>query len=657
MKCPRCQYDNPSETNFCGKCGWQLSAAGKGAFLQTETLIAPLFELERGSTFAGRYEVIEELGKGGMGRVYKVFDKKIKESVALKLLKPEIATDERTIERFSNELRFARKISHRNVCRMYDLGQDGTTFFITMEYVSGEDLKSFIKRSGHLTEAKAVSIAEQICQGLAEAHHLGVMHRDLKPQNIMIDREGNARIMDFGIARSLQAQGITGTGMLIGTPEYMSPEQAEGEVVDQRSDIYSLGVILYEMVTGRVPFAGETPLSIALKHINAVPKNPREINTLVSEGLSRTILKCLEKPREKRFQSARELHAELENIEKGIPTVEKIIVERKPATSSEITVKLDLKKVVIPALILTGVALVGLKIWRSLPHEQRVIRSGPQSHRALPQPPAPSSAPSEKQVQDEIGRWVSELAKKQGPESKNVTGFLAMVLKEAAAYLGSQDYDELRKTMDVIKSKIPADSRLMTMWNDTEAKIKQAQENSQAGKIQESQKSYEEGQNQMRDLLAQVEEKDKADAAGTEMEQEKKRAEGELPEGKENLLFRVAVMGEKGAADAYKRDDFSGAKTYYLVLKNVFGLSIRADNPDSGLRALRNYVQALGSEADSQKAAELASWHYGEAKKEEARAEAFLKEKEYAAAAETYIRAAFLYEKAKEKSSGVPRTR
>jgi len=369
IKCPKCQTDNPETASFCADCGTQLLSS-KEISAPTETLETPKEELTRGTTFADRYEIIEELGKGGMGKVYRVEDKKIKEEVALKLIKPEIASDKKTIERFSNELKMARKIAHRNVGRMYHLSEHEGTHYITMEYVPGEDLKSFIRRSKQLSIGKAISMTKQVSEGLAEAHRLGVIHRDLKPSNIMIDREGNARIMDFGIARSITGKGITGAGVIIGTPEYMSPEQVEGKEVDQRSDIYSLGVILYEMVTGRVPFEGDTPLSIAVKHKTEPPPNPKEVNAQIPDDLSRMILKCMEKNKENRYQSAGEVRSELMNIEKGIPTTDRAIPKRKPITSREITVQFSLKKIFIPALAVITIAIIGIVIWRLLPQKE-----------------------------------------------------------------------------------------------------------------------------------------------------------------------------------------------------------------------------------------------------------------------------------------------
>jgi serine/threonine protein kinase/Tfp pilus assembly protein PilF len=361
IKCPKCQTDNPDTQKFCGECATPLPS--KKEIPVTETAETPKEELTTGSIFAGRYQIIEELGKGGMGKVYRVLDKELKEEVALKLIKPEIASDKKILERFSNELKLARKISHKNVGRMYELMEEKGTRYITMEYVPGEDLKRLIRKIGQLGAGQAIPIAKQICNGLGEAHRLGVVHRDLKPQNVMVDEEGNARILDFGIARAIKGKGITDAGVMVGTPEYMSPEQAEVKEVDQRSDIYSLGVILYEMVTGRVPFEGETPLGIAMKHKSEMPENPIVLNAQLPEDLSRVILKCMEKDKDKRYQSSEDVRSELIKIEKGIPTTERVVGKKKPLTSREITVTLGLKKLLIPALVVIAVAVIGVIAW------------------------------------------------------------------------------------------------------------------------------------------------------------------------------------------------------------------------------------------------------------------------------------------------------
>jgi serine/threonine-protein kinase len=274
--------------------------------------------------------------------------------VAIKLLNPEIASDKNTLDRFSNELKLARKIVHKNVGRMYEFMEEEGTHFITMEYVSGEDLKSFIRRVGQLPVGNAVSIGKQILQGLEEAHKLGTIHRDLKPSNIMIDKEGNAWIMDFGIAQSTHTKGMTAKGVIIGTPEYMSPEQAEVRDIDHRSDIYSFGIILYEMLTGQLPFEGDTPLSIALKHKQEVPKEPKDLNPQVSEGLNQLILRCMEKDSPDRYTFVADILADLGDIEKGMPATTKIS-RPKPLTSKDITVSFNLKKLLIPALVVVAI--------------------------------------------------------------------------------------------------------------------------------------------------------------------------------------------------------------------------------------------------------------------------------------------------------------
>jgi serine/threonine protein kinase len=298
----------------CSSCGLQLDVADDLMIAHTKTLKPSIEKLTQGTTFAGRYEVIKFLGSGGLGKVYRVKDVETKEDLALKLLRSEVVSNRKTIERFSNELKIAHKISHGNVCRMYHLGEEEGSYYITMEYVSGEDLRDLIKRSEHLSESKVINVAKQVCEGLAEAHRFGVVHSDLKPENIMIDSEDQARIMDFGIARSLREKGITSAEEKIGTPEYMSPEQLDGKEVDVRSDIYSMGVILYEMITGQAPFEGDTPQSVANKHKHETPQEPKEVNVKISDEFNFLILKCLNKEKNQRYQNTDELLSELENV-------------------------------------------------------------------------------------------------------------------------------------------------------------------------------------------------------------------------------------------------------------------------------------------------------------------------------------------------------
>jgi TolB-like protein/Tfp pilus assembly protein PilF/predicted Ser/Thr protein kinase len=317
MKCSRCQAENPSGSLACVRCGASLAPPPPNSPSSTMTLQFPSKKLPRGTRIADRFEVLEELGRGGMGTVYRVLDRKINEEIALKLLKPEVAADVQIVERFKNELKLARKIIHKNICRLYDINEAEGALFITMEYVKGENLKSLIQEGRPVAENKAVAIVAQVGEGLAEAHRLGVVHRDLKPQNIMLDEDGGVHIMDFGIARLMGGSEMTEAGTIIGTPDYMSPEQVEGRTVDPRSDVYSLGVILYEMVTGCVPFTGETALSVAVKQKMEKPADPRTLNPRLTPAVAVLILRCLEKSPEARPQRAEDFLAELQKISEG----------------------------------------------------------------------------------------------------------------------------------------------------------------------------------------------------------------------------------------------------------------------------------------------------------------------------------------------------
>ncbi len=301
-KCPKCQTDLPDTQRFCGECGTQIIPSEKPS-TGTVTLGAPPKRLGLGSIFAGRYQIIEELGKGGMGKLYRALDLKLQEEIALKLIKPEIASDKETIDRFGNELKLARKISHKNVGRMHELMEYEGAHYITMEYISGQDLKGLIRQSGRLTVETSLSIAKQVGEGLAEAHRLGIVHRDLKPGNILIDRDGTAKVMDFGIARSVRTKGITVEGMIIGTLGYMSPEQVEGREVDPRSDIFAFGCVLYEMLTGKSAFGRETTAETIAAVLHEDPPRVSESGIEIPEELQRIISHCLEKDPEHRFPS------------------------------------------------------------------------------------------------------------------------------------------------------------------------------------------------------------------------------------------------------------------------------------------------------------------------------------------------------------------
>jgi serine/threonine protein kinase/Flp pilus assembly protein TadD len=360
LHCPECHTDNSDDSRYCKKCATPLPSSVPLDLANAPTLTMPSVQedLTPGTTFAGRYLVMEMLGKGGMGKVYKVLDTEINEKISLKVIRPEISVSPETIERFQNEMKITRKITHKNVCRIYHLEKENGTYYITMEYVPGENLKRMIRMTRELSVEAAVGIAQQICQGLAEAHRLGIVHRDLKPQNIMIDEEGNVRIMDFGIASSLETKGVTVPGMMIGTPEYMSPEQVDGGEVDERSDIYSLGVILFEMVAGQPPFGGDTPLNVAYKHKNEPPPDPRDFNPEIPETLSLVVLRCLEKQKEKRYHNVEELQAELKKIEDAHALAETQMRMQQLSTTRTQFLKFFPKKLAVWTIV--GLAVIGL---------------------------------------------------------------------------------------------------------------------------------------------------------------------------------------------------------------------------------------------------------------------------------------------------------
>jgi serine/threonine protein kinase/TolB-like protein len=267
-----------------------------------------------GTAFGTRYRIESLLGEGGMGAVYKAYDTELGRTVALKLVRPELATNPQTMQRFKQELLLASKISHKNILRIHDLGDAGGVKFITMALVEGTDLSGLIEKGGRLPFDRALRFTRQLCSALEAAHSEGVVHRDLKPQNILIDQSDNIYVSDFGLAKSLESEAtmMTRTGQILGTPRYMSPEQVEAREVDHRADIYSMGLIVYEMFTADIPFRGESAMQLMYQRVTAAPQDPRTIFPEMPDYLASIILKCLERDPARRYQSAREVLDDLD---------------------------------------------------------------------------------------------------------------------------------------------------------------------------------------------------------------------------------------------------------------------------------------------------------------------------------------------------------
>jgi serine/threonine protein kinase len=281
-------------------------------------------------TDESRYDILQELGRGGMGIVYKAMDRETSETVALKVLRQEVLDDKLIMQRFKNELKIARKITHKNVCRIYEFAHIREGPCISMEFVEGETIRALLNRIGVFSLKSTLDLARQICSGLREAHGQGIAHRDLKPENLMLDREGRIKIMDFGIARIFAGHSLTTLNVIAGTPAYMAPEQVESRDVDQRADIYALGLIVYEMITGKEVFKADTPLAVAYKQVHEAAPTPRSVDPAIPEGVEKIILRCIEKEPERRFQTVEELdkavadlgyeHATPLSLPKGRPT-------------------------------------------------------------------------------------------------------------------------------------------------------------------------------------------------------------------------------------------------------------------------------------------------------------------------------------------------
>src|SRR5882757_7288282 len=275
------------------------------------TSITAFLSLQPGVTFGGRYEILSVLGQGGMGAVYQARDRELDRLIALKVIRPELATDPAILQRFKQELILARNITHKNVVRIYDLGESDGIRFITMEYVDGDDMRIMLRQHGKFSAPDAIPMIEQVCRALDSAHSEGVIHRDLKPQNIMRDKQGRIVVMDFGLARSLGDSGMTQTGAIVGTMEYMSPEQALGSQLDQRSDIFSVGLIFYELLTGKSPYHADTAIASLMRRTREVAKPASDVENTVPRSLSAIVSRCLEREPANRYHSVVELLQQL----------------------------------------------------------------------------------------------------------------------------------------------------------------------------------------------------------------------------------------------------------------------------------------------------------------------------------------------------------
>ena len=314
MKCPRCKKENPDGSHFCSHCGSKIHSPDGAPAHPTETVEVPDQELAAGSMFAGRYKIVKELGRGGMGVVYKTQDTKLKREVALKSLAPGLMGDETKV-RFVREAQAAAALNHPNICTVYEIDEAEGISFIAMEYVEGRTLKEKIEMRP-LNIDEALKIAIQIADGLRHAHDKDIVHRDIKSSNIMINKNGQAKVMDFGLAKLVGSTLVTREGVTLGTISTMSPEQAQGKEVDKRTDIWSLGVVLYELVSGQLPFLGEQDQAVIYSIINEEPLPLTSLRSGVPLELERMIHKCLEKNPDFRYQNTIDLLADLKRLKR-----------------------------------------------------------------------------------------------------------------------------------------------------------------------------------------------------------------------------------------------------------------------------------------------------------------------------------------------------
>ncbi len=407
--------------------------------------------LQPGALFGGRYEILGVLGQGGMGAVYKARDRELDRLIALKVIRPELATDPAILLRFKQELILARNITHKNVVRIYDLGEADGVRFISMEYVDGEDLRTLLRRAGKFSPKEAIAVVEQVCRALDAAHSEGVIHRDLKPQNIMRDKHGRIVVMDFGLARSLGDSGLTQTGAIVGTLEYMSPEQALGTTLDQRSDIFSVGLIFYELLTGKAPYESDTAIASLMKRTREDARSASDVDASVPKSLSAIVGRCLEREPANRYHSAVELLQQLATW------------EANPNISAETLSKMIAHPVVRPSRF--SLDLPG-KTWMWIAGAVLVIALATFAGRTLLNRPGTSSGETAQGIPSlKQGKYVAILPLKQIGDPKAL-GYVAEGIQEALAAKLFQLKEVHVAASDVVEKAVAKDLPLSKLAHE-----------------------------------------------------------------------------------------------------------------------------------------------------------------------------------------------
>jgi TolB-like protein len=415
MKCPRCDTENSDTSRFCGNCAAPLRSGGPGAGSLTKTLETPVRVLKPGTLISGKYRIVEEAGHGGMGIVYKAEDVKLKRCVGLKFLPSHLVDSPELKERFLIEAQAAAALSHPNICVIHEIGESDGSSYIAMEYVDGETLRDKI-RKGPLAVAEALAIGVQVAAGLGEAHRHGIVHRDVKSANIMVTEKRQAKVMDFGLAKLRGGSPLTRTRTTLGTVSYMSPEQARGEELDGRTDLWSLGIVLYEMLTGQLPFQGDHDQTVIHAILHQEPKPPSKIKAGLPSGLDNIVLRALAKKASDRYPTMEELRGDLEAVAEGLKPLKAKRTLRRRVAGINVTVLLW------PALAVL-IVLFGLNVGRL---RDRIFGGNGRSEPAIKLAVLPlrnlTGDPAQEYLSDGITEEITAQLGRLNPQSLGIIG-------------------------------------------------------------------------------------------------------------------------------------------------------------------------------------------------------------------------------------------